>query len=188
MPFPVSLLHTCPTVHVLCMCVCRVACLCVYIYVDDYVHFCMRLLSVWKENCIFCIAKCKMPHCRERDYAFVSRAYTDVWSCPTNVTSHNPEKLHQSHLITHIHDAVLHSAGSILLLQATELRDMAEWKGFQSTDSVRLRHKHQPDNTTSMPIFFMIWAHYRRVESFLLFFAVSHIATACSMFKPHGNF
>lgn len=25
----------------------------------------------------------------------------------TNVTSHNPEKLHQSHLITHIHDAVM---------------------------------------------------------------------------------
>lgn len=70
--------------------------------------------------------KCKMPYCRERDYVFVSRAYADVCSCPTNVTSHNPEKLHQSHLITHIHDVVLHSAGSILLLQTTELRDVVE--------------------------------------------------------------
>lgn len=85
-----------------------------------------------KPNCIFCTAKCKMPYCRERDYVFVSRAYADVCSCATNVTSHNPEKLHQSHLITHIHDAVLHSASSILLLQATELRDVVEWKGFRA--------------------------------------------------------
>ncbi len=79
-----------------------------------------------KPNCIFCIAKCEMPYCRERDYAFVSRAYADVCSCPTNVTSHNPEKLHQSHLITHIHDAALHSAGCMLVLQAAELRDVVE--------------------------------------------------------------
>lgn len=75
-----------------------------------------------KANSIFCVAKSKMSYCGERDYAFVS----DVCSSATNVTSHNPENLQQSHLITHIHDAALHSAGSILLLQAAELRDVVE--------------------------------------------------------------
>lgn len=123
-----------------------------------------------------------MHYWRERDYAFVSRAHADVCSCPTNVTSHNPEKLHQSHLITHIHDTVLHSAGSILLLQATELRDVVEWKGFQSTDSVCLRHKHQLDNVTSMPIFFfMIWDHYgKRVFSYFLQSVILPLPAACS--------
>lgn len=79
-----------------------------------------------KAKCIFCTAKCSMPYCREQDYTFVSRAYTDVYSCPTNVTSHNREKLHQPHLITHIHDGGLHSAGSVLLLQAIEPMDVVE--------------------------------------------------------------
>lgn len=52
----------------------------------------------------------KWDFCREMDLHFVSRAYADVCSCPTNVTSHNPEKLYQSHLITHIHAGVLHIA------------------------------------------------------------------------------
>lgn len=132
------------------------ACVCMFIWMRAFLQAAVKFM---KAKCIFCIAKCKMHYWRERDYAFVSRAYADVCSCPTNVTSHNPEKLHQSHLITHIHDAVLHSAGSILLLQATELRDVVEWKGFQSTDSVCLRHKHQLDNVTSMPIFFFfLWS------------------------------
>lgn len=112
------LLHVCLTEHV-----------CARVAERMRVILCIFLraaVKCMKPNCIFCIAKCKIPYCRERDYAFVSRAYADVCSCPTNVTSHNLEKLHQSHLITHIHDAVLHSAGSMLLLQATELRDVAE--------------------------------------------------------------
>lgn len=144
--------------HRMCLTVRVYACVIMCVYLSEW--FCAFLLAAikcMKPNCIFCVAKCKMPYCREGDYAFVSRAYTDVCSCPTNVTSHNPEKLHQSHLITHIHDAVLHSAGSILLLQATELRDVVEWKGFQSTDSVRFRHKHQLDNATSMPVFFFFY-------------------------------
>lgn len=108
-------------------------CLCVYVYWETFCAFLYAAVKCMKTNCIFCTAKCSMPYCREQDYAFVSRAYADVCSCPTNVTSHNPEKLHQSHLITHIHDAVLHSAGSTVRLQATELRDVDEWKGFQST-------------------------------------------------------
>lgn len=163
--------HMCQSVRVYA-CVCTEACLysmCVCVCVGFSGWFCTPLhaaVKCIKANCIFCTAKCKMPHCGERDYAFVSRAYADVCSCPTNVTSHNPEKLHQSHLITHIHDAVLHSAGSVLLLQATELRDMVEWKGFQSTDTVRLCHKHQLDNATSMPIF--LWSETIMLREFSL--------------------
>lgn len=161
--FPVFSLHICSTV-------CEWFC--------AFLHAAVKCM---KPNCIFCIAKCKMPYCRERDYAFVSRAYADECFCPTNVTSHNPEKLHQSHLITHIHDAVLHSAGSIFLLQATELRDVVEWKSFQSTDSVRLLHKHQLDNATSMPIFFMIWDHYgKMVFSYFLQSVIFPLPAACS--------
>lgn len=129
----------------------------------------------------------KKSHCRKKeDYAFVSRAYADVCSCPTNVTSHNPEKLHQSHLIMHIHDAALHSAGSTSV--ASHRAEGYDWvKSFQFTDPVRLRHEHQRDNTTSMPIYFMIWDYYGK-RVFLLFLAFSHIPTACSVFNPCGNF
>lgn len=161
-----------------CACLCMRDSVCLSEWFCAFLHVVVKCMM---PNCIFCVAKCKMPYCRERDYAFVSRAYADVCACPTYVTSHNPEKLHQSYLITHIHDAVLHSAGSILLLQATELKDVVEWKGFQSTDSVCRRHKHQLDNATSMPICFMIWNHYgERV--------FCHFASASSMFKPSGNF
>lgn len=54
------------------------------------------------------------------------------------------------------------------------LRDAAEWKSCQSTDSRRLRHKHPFDNSPSMPpsfffsfffffyFFYMIWGHHAR--------------------------
>lgn len=64
------------------------------------------------KRCIFPPQKYKMPCCgsgikKKWDHAFVSHASSDVCSRATDVTSHNPEKLHQSHLITHIHDAEL---------------------------------------------------------------------------------
>ena len=94
---------------------------------EQFCVFLQAAVQCATPNCIFCTAKCKKPYCGERDYAFVSRAYTDVCAGTTNVTSHNPEKLHQSHLVTHIHDAgffFLHRAASVLLLKARELRDV----------------------------------------------------------------
>lgn len=76
----------------------------VYVYLNAFVHFCRQPLSETKLYILY--SKVQNALQRGVDYAFVSRSYTDICSCNTNVTSHNPEKLHQSHLITHIHDAV----------------------------------------------------------------------------------
>lgn len=93
-----------------------------------------------------CEAKLSIFYCtvqnallqKGRDDAFVSRAYADVCPCATNVTSHNPEKLHQSHLIMHIHDSVfffclfifflflIYFFDRMSLVHATELWDVVE--------------------------------------------------------------
>lgn len=143
-----------------------------------------------KTNCTFCTTKCNMPYCGELDFAFVSRAYVDACSCPTNVTSHNPEKLHQSHLITHIHDAVLHSAGSVLLFQATQLRNgwvkrrSSHWFSAspheQQLDNATLplRHLLKSETIKETVFDFVIWAAFPTLAGpFANILAMSQIMT-----------
>lgn len=151
----------------LCMFVCisiflSAGCLCLIVN-EQFSASCLQLheWNAWRQTAQFVefVSQSVEGLTTEKGgFAFVSCSDTDVCSCSTNVTSHNTEKLHQSHLITHIHDAALHSAASTRRLQPTEQNDVAEWKDFQSTDSARLCHKHQLD--TSMPIWYIIWGLY----------------------------
>lgn len=74
-----------------------------------WMGLCISLQSVTKcaktkRSIFYCTVQNALMQ-RRRDDAFVSHAYADVCPCATTVTSHNPEKLHQSHLIMYIHDA-----------------------------------------------------------------------------------
>lgn len=104
---------------------------------------------------------------RGRDYAFVSRAYADVCSCTTNVTSHNPWK------ITPVPPNYTYSCRTIFSFFFGG--DVAQWKGFQSTDL--------PWAITPTPndFFLSIFYNVRPSWSFLLFQAsvISPVPPAC---------
>lgn len=91
---------------------------------------------------------------RGRDRAFVSRAYADICSCATNVTSHNPEKLKQSHLITHIHDAIFFFTIFIIFFCITWLWRLSIYWFIANISLI---------TTTPQDLFyfiFVVWGHY----------------------------